>query len=187
MIEYLKITAAETPYLVREPDEITITHEQEVNLIRNKANADGELLLIAVIDGEHAGNCSLMNIAPCRRYRHRCGIAAALYQKYCGCGIGKQMMETVLEAAKKAGYEQAELEVVSGNRNAIALYRKLGSRKIRHIPGQYEISGRYICKYRLDDEEVISCPSPVSRQKRSRNSVLCSFFHTPKPKRACRK
>lgn len=29
LVEYLKVTSAETPYLIREPDEITITKENE--------------------------------------------------------------------------------------------------------------------------------------------------------------
>ena len=35
-------------------------------------------------------------------------------------------MQTVLDAAKELGYEQAELEVVSDNTGAVELYRKLG-------------------------------------------------------------
>ena len=126
LIDYLKATAKETPYLIREPEEITITLEQEKAFIENKINAERELLLIAEIDGKHIGNCSLMEIAPYRRYAHRCGIAIALYQAYCGCGIGTAMLQAVLDSAKYIGYEQAELEVISDNRTAINLYRKLG-------------------------------------------------------------
>ena len=61
-----------------------------------------------------------------RRYAHRCEVAIALYQKYCGTGIGKLMLERILTIAKKAGYEQAELEVIATNEYAINLYRKLG-------------------------------------------------------------
>ena len=32
------------------------------------------------------------------------------------------MLETILRTAKEAGYEQAELEVIADNKNAIALY-----------------------------------------------------------------
>ena len=34
LIKYLKTTSAETPYLIREPDEITITEEKEKQFIR---------------------------------------------------------------------------------------------------------------------------------------------------------
>ena len=134
LIDYLRITTAETPYLIREPEEVTITLEQEKCFIQRAKDEERELLLIAEIDGKHIGNCSLMNIAPYKRYGHRCGLAIALYQEYCGCGIGKVMMQTVLDVAKNIGYEQAELEVISDNQKAIALYRNLGFEKYGTFP-----------------------------------------------------
>ena len=41
-------------------------------------------------------------------------------------GLGRQMLSLLLEQAKKCGYEQAELEVSAGNKNAIALYESMG-------------------------------------------------------------
>ena len=54
--------------------------------------------------------------------------------EFCGYGIGKIMMETVLKAAKEIGFEQAELEVISDNQNAITLYEKLGFQKYGTFP-----------------------------------------------------
>lgn len=134
LIEYLKVTSAETPYLIREPEEITLTREQEVDFINNSNNSEKSVMLIATIDGKHIGNCSLQSMGNFKRYAHRCDIAIALYQEYCGCGIGKQMLETVLKIAKEIGYEQAELEVISSNKPAIALYEKLGFKKYGTFP-----------------------------------------------------
>lgn len=61
-------------------------------------------------------------------------MAIALYQEFCGYGIGKIMMETVLKEAKEIGFEQAELEVISDNQNAITLYEKLGFQKYGTFP-----------------------------------------------------
>lgn len=126
LIKYMKTTTAETPFLIREPDEFCLTLEQEETFINGCINNERELMLIATIDGEHIGNCSLMSVGTYRRYCHRCEVAIALYQKYCGIGIGKAMLETVLSAAKELGYEQAELEVIHDNDNAIKLYKKFG-------------------------------------------------------------
>ena len=122
LIHYLKMTTAETPYLIREPDEVTLSVEYEEAFIQNMVESERELMLIATVDGKHVGNCSLMSIGSFKRYRHRCEIAIALYQEYCGRGIGRIMMETVMKAAKELGYEQAELEVIADNKGAIALY-----------------------------------------------------------------
>lgn len=134
LIQYLKVTSGETPFLIREPDEITITMESEVAFIQNKIDSERELMLLAFVDGKHVGNCSLMSLAPYKRYQHRCDVAIALYQEYCGCGIGKAMLETVLDIATNLGYEQAELEVVADNQKAIALYESLGFVKYGTFP-----------------------------------------------------
>ena len=145
LIRYLKATTTETPYLIREPDEVTITPEQEAAFISNCLNSDRSLMLIATLDGKHIGNCSLNPIGSYRRYAHRCEVAIALYQRFCGCGIGSIMLETVLKAAKELGYEQAELEVVSDNCNAIALYEKLGFQKYGTFPDNMKYAdGHYV-------------------------------------------
>lgn len=126
LVTYLKTTAGETPFLIREPEEIRITPERERAFIQSKIDAEREIGLIARVDGRHAGNCSLMSLGPFSRYAHRCSIAIALYQEFCGLGLGEAMIDTILTAAKDCGYEQAELEVVSTNERAKHLYEKMG-------------------------------------------------------------
>lgn len=148
LIDYLKITTGETPFLIREPEEVTITLEQETRFIESKIEAERELMLVATIDGKHIGNCSLMSLAPYKRYAHRCDVAIALYQEYCGCGIGKAMMQTVLDVAKNLGYEQAELEVIADNKNAIAMYESLGFKKYGTFPNNMKYAdGTYADAY----------------------------------------
>lgn len=148
LINFLKITTAETPYLIREPDEVRLSPEQEQNFIRQMLEADRELLLVATMDGKHIGNCSLRGIGGYQRYRHRCDVAIALYQEYCKRGIGRMMLEAVLETAKELGYEQAELEVIADNKNAIALYEKLGFKQYGHFPDNMKYkNGTYADAY----------------------------------------
>lgn len=144
LIRYMRETTAETPYLIREPDEFALTAEQEEAFLKKQKENPRALMLLAFLDGEHIGNCSLSEIGSYRRYAHRCEVAIALYQKYCGVGIGAKMMTAVLAEAKRAGYEQAELEVVAANRSAVALYHKLGftvcgtlPRNIKYRDGSY--------------------------------------------------
>ncbi|MBO7422348.1 MAG: GNAT family N-acetyltransferase [Oscillospiraceae bacterium] len=126
LIQYLRVVSGETPFLVREPEEILFTTEQEQEFLREKKESAKELMLIAVANGKHIGKCSIMQLGTNRRYAHRCQIGIALYQEYCNRGIGRKMMEAVLQKAKEAGYEQAELEVIAGNERAISLYKQLG-------------------------------------------------------------
>ena len=148
LIKYLKVTSVETPYLIREPDEISLTMEDEGKFIQTKIDDDKELMLLAFVNGKHVGNCSLMKLASYKRYSHRCDVAIALYKEYCGCGIGKAMLQTVLDVAKEVGFEQAELEVMAENEKAIALYEKLGFMKYGTFPNNMKYAdGKYMDAY----------------------------------------
>ena len=134
LLEYLKVTNTESKYLICEPDEITMTLDDEKAFITRKLESDRELLLLAFEGGKHIGNCSLMSVGTSTRHKHRCTIAIALYKDYCGRGIGRLMLENVLGEAKKLGYGQAELEVVTENEGAIALYEAVGFVKCGLLP-----------------------------------------------------
>lgn len=134
LMAYLKETSQETPFLIREPEEINISLQQERNFLKEKEKDPRELLLLAIEDGNHMGSCAISSLGTFARYAHRCSISIALYQKYCGRGIGRKMMEAALEAAKGMGYEQAELEVAASNYLAIALYKSLGFSKYGVFP-----------------------------------------------------
>ena len=134
LIQYLRVVSAETPFLVREPEEITLTVEQEREFLRGKKESERELMLIAIANGKHIGNCSVMQLGTNRRYAHRCQIGIALYQEFCSRGIGRKMIEVALERAKEAGYEQAELEVIAGNERAISMYKQLGFEEFGVFP-----------------------------------------------------
>lgn len=125
-IDYMKITAAETPYLLREPEEFSLTPEQEETFIENALAASGRLMLSAFVDGRLAGSAAMNPVSPFMRYKHRCTLAISLYQEFTGLGLGRAMLEAILEVAKSYGYEQAELTTVSTNASAKALYSKLG-------------------------------------------------------------
>lgn len=134
LLQYLKTTAGETAFLTREPEEVTMTLEKEKAFIKKVEDGERELMLLAFVDGQHAGNCSLTPAGSFLRYRHRCVVTIALYQEFWGLGLGRQMLELVLKEAKNRGFEQAELEVADGNDRAIALYESLGFRRFGTLP-----------------------------------------------------
>ena len=58
------------------------------------------------------------------------------------------MLQIVLDVAKSVGYEQAELEVIAGNKDAIAMYKKLGFEKFGTFPDNLKhADGSYIDAY----------------------------------------
>ena len=126
LIEYLKITAAETPYLTQYPEEISYTPEAEQEVLEKKLEAERGIMIVAEVDGKIIGNSSFGPVSEKIRSRHRCSLGIALFKAYRGLGIGSALFEQLLYEAEKCGYEQAELEVVSTNKRGIALYRKMG-------------------------------------------------------------
>ncbi|MBR6536533.1 MAG: GNAT family N-acetyltransferase [Lachnospiraceae bacterium] len=125
LISSLKTLCGETPFLAKEPEEITLTVEEEIEFIRTQNESEGNLFLIGFCDGVYVGNCSFMGMSLCRN-KHRVSMGIALLQKYTGCGIGIKMIETLVAVAKEKGIEQMELEVVTRNERAIGLYQKMG-------------------------------------------------------------
>lgn len=125
LLSYFKTVCGETRFLIKEPEEVTLTLEDERQFIRRQNESDNNLMLLGFLDGEYVGNCSLGGNAS-SRHRHRATVGIALYQKFTGLGIGRIMLEQLIEAATEMGLEQLELEVVADNERAIALYKKIG-------------------------------------------------------------
>lgn len=141
MINYLKLTAAETPFLLRNPDEVTYTVEGEKEILAKLLEDDGAFMMLALVDGRVAGNCSITAVGARRKIKHRCSLAIALLKEFWGLGIGTAMMEYMTELAGKMGYEQIELGVIDGNERAKALYEKSG----------FVETGRYKNAMKYDD------------------------------------
>nr|WP_294466165.1 GNAT family protein [uncultured Sellimonas sp.] len=125
LLDYMKKTSEETRFLVREPEEFTMTEEQEAEFIKHINDSETDLMLLAFLDGVFIGNSSFSGMNR-MRYRHRASMGIALYQKYTGMGIGRAMIEKLLEIARETGYEQMELEVVADNKRAVHLYESIG-------------------------------------------------------------
>lgn len=126
MIEYLRIVSLETPFLLRNEDEVTCTVETEGQFLEYKRNDPREIMMVAEVEGIIAGNCGIISRGNLRRVYHRCDFAIALKEYYWGIGIGSAMMEYAFYLAKKMGYEQVELEVADGNDRAKSLYERFG-------------------------------------------------------------
>ena len=126
MIAYMKITAGETEWLLRYPDEVNFTLEGEQDILGKILDDPGHVMMAAIVDGKVAGNASISGIGNKRKILHRCSLAIALYQEYWNLGIGRAMIEYMTQLAKEIGFKQMDLEVVAENTQAQALYRKCG-------------------------------------------------------------
>ncbi|MCD7820412.1 MAG: GNAT family N-acetyltransferase [Lachnospiraceae bacterium] len=147
-IRYMNVTTGETPYLIRELGEFRMSVEEEKSFIQRNLEDSRSLMMVGMLDHEHVGNCSIAPIGSYRRHAHRCDVGIALYQKYCGLGIGRKMLCEALMLAKEMGYEQAELEVIATNERAIKLYEEMGFKKYGTFPDSMKYKdGTYVDAY----------------------------------------
>ena len=150
MIEYLRIVSSQTPFLLRNEDEVTYTVEAEEQLLENKRNTPREIMMVAEVEGIIAGNCGIVSNGNLRRVYHRCGFAIALKEEYWSMGIGSAMMEYAFYLAKEMRYEQVELEVVDGNNRAKNLYERFGFRETgRNFRALKYDDGSYRDEYKM--------------------------------------
>ena len=126
MIEYMKQTAKETRFVLRTPEEVTYTLEQEREILEHLLEDNGSVMMLAEVDGQVAGNCSISGMGYKSRVRHRCSMAIALKKDYWNLGIGTAMITYLTELAKEIGFEQMELDVVADNERGRKLYEKCG-------------------------------------------------------------
>lgn len=133
MLEYLRQTAAETHFLLREPEDVTMTVAQEEAFLRNGLESDSQYLILCYVDGKLAGNCQIVRGAK-RKNCHRGSIGIALVKEFWGLGIGTAMFREMIAIAKSWSLLQLELEVVEGNDRAMSLYRKMGFETVGFTP-----------------------------------------------------
>lgn len=133
LLHYMKITSGETPYLLRTPEECTMTLQQEQDFIANALTQDYDVMILCFVDGALAGNCRIVRHNK-RKNMHRADVMIALYQKYWNLGIGTAMFREMIDIAKGWGLSQIELEVIEGNDRAIALYEKMGFETVAATP-----------------------------------------------------
>lgn len=134
MLDYLKVTASETCFLLRYPDEVTFTLKCEREMLERFYEDEKVIMMSAFVNGELAGNCSVNPLGPMRRLTHRGSVAIALKKDYWGRGIATSMLEYLFALSKVAGYERLELGVIEGNAQAKHLYEKVGFVEIGRVP-----------------------------------------------------
>lgn len=146
-LEFMKMTAAETPFLLRSPEECTLTvAEEEKFLSRFPADSNAAMIL-CFVDGVLAGNCQIVRKNKIKT-RHRASIGIALKREFWGLGIGTALFREMIAIAENWGLMQIELEVIEGNDRAIALYHKMGFETVSCVPDAILMpEGSYVKEY----------------------------------------
>ncbi|MEM1330456.1 MAG: GNAT family protein [Planctomycetota bacterium] len=127
VLEYLAEEAVSSPHAVTQPDEVETDPEKEREWIRSRAEAAGELALGAFDEhGTCIGTLTFTTYRQ-RRVRHRGQFGIGVRKAWRSQGIGRAMIESMLDWARDHEYiEVVSLGVFHTNKRAIELYRSLG-------------------------------------------------------------
>lgn len=139
MVKFLRISNEETYFMLRYPEEITLTEDEERAILKNWQEQPNKLLLLALIDDEIAGSCGITPIAEHLKTKHRGSFGISVKQKYWGLGIGSLLVREILSFAKRNGIEQVELGVYSDNLRAQRLYERFGFIEWGRLPNAYKL------------------------------------------------
>ncbi len=125
-----------------EPDEFTVTEEQQARRIAEMSQSETGAMFICEIDNELVG-VVFGNRDVARRTRHSLYVVIGVLQAWVGRGVGRSLLQALEGWARSRGIHRLELTVDVDNRRAIALYENCGferegvKRHSRRIEGRY--------------------------------------------------
>ena len=135
--ETMRRTHSETDYLLSYPDEQGTDEEREARLLEEAERCGNQVELVAIVDGRIVGSAGVEAVGSRRKVAHRARFGISVLQEYWGMGIGRVLMESCIDCARRAGYAQLELDVVADNERAMSLYRRAGFEECGRNPRGY--------------------------------------------------
>ncbi len=122
--------------------------EEELQSLPGDYAAPRGILLLALVDGDAAGCCALRPLDTVD-YPNACEMKRLYVRKaFRGFGLGRQLAEAILDAARLAGYASVLLDTLDDMEAARALYEELG---FEEVPPYYHspIAGAHYLKANL--------------------------------------
>jgi len=144
LLDHLSKVFVESEYLVSSSNDPLPTLEQEVSFIRNVNHPDA-LCLIA----EHAGAVVASgNVQRLKQAKvsHRATLGIAIVNAFRGMGLGKFMMDAMIEFCQRhEAIQQIELGVFHRNEPAIKLYERFGFTQVGLLPNAMRNMDGTVC------------------------------------------
>jgi len=138
LLDNINSVGAEDVYLLVEQGPSDL--EAERAFIRGFDGKEGALF-VAVTDGRVVGQADARRGA-FPKNGHTATLGIAIRDKWRGVGLGRLLMETILDWMRDRGIEKACLEVFHTNERAIALYRSMGFEEEGRRRGQFRVKGK---------------------------------------------
>jgi RimJ/RimL family protein N-acetyltransferase len=108
-----------------EPEEWTVTAEQQIEQFTSAINGNGDLYLIAEVNGERIGKINLKR-GTRKAFRRSATLGMSVKASWRGQGVGRLLLERAVRWAEGADIRRIELYVFPSNVSAIHLYGSIG-------------------------------------------------------------
>ena len=143
ILQYLDQIGKESDNLTFGEEGIGYTLEDEEKLIQSYDENLNSTMFIA-LDSNQVVSVGNLSASKRERTKHVSVLGISVLKSHWNMGIGKQMMNTLIEFAKQAPDTKAiHLEVRSDNLVAIHLYESVGFKKNSTIPEMMHIQDNY--------------------------------------------
>lgn len=142
LVAFFRTLYSETNYMLFEPDEFTVTEEQQARRLEEMARSESGVMFVCETGGELIG-VVFGNRGIARRTRHSLYVVIGVLQAWNGQGVGRALLDALEAWARSKELHRLELTVDVTNQRAIALYEKCGferegvKRHSRRIDGKY--------------------------------------------------
>lgn len=144
MIEYVHIVSGESKNIGFGPGEFNITPEQEREIVTRYLETDNMIFLLGFI-GEELVAMANFSSSQRPRLRHTGELGMSVKKKYWRHGIGQAMLQALIDWAKGTGIiRKMNLRVTTYNTAGIALYEKMGFKRVGVITRDMMIDGEFV-------------------------------------------
>jgi L-amino acid N-acyltransferase YncA len=101
-------------------------------------------VIVAEVDGQVVGWGSLNAFNPRKAYDHAADFSVYVERAWRGKGVGRRLLERLVELARQIGYHKMVLSAFPFNTAGIALYERLGFRTVGIYKEQGLLDGKWV-------------------------------------------
>ena len=143
ILDFLTEVNKETKFLSREPHEVNMTLDEEMQYLDRVTKSEHDCMLVVFDENSVIGTIGFHG-SGLSRIKHRVSVGMSVLSEFRNLGLGSFMMECMIQKAKEYGKTKIELEVRIDNFNAIRLYEKFGFRNEGIRRNGFRVDGQYI-------------------------------------------
>lgn len=153
LTDYINTLSKEETFILFQGEQLTIDYEKKyLQSVIEKINKKQKIVLMVFIGDKLVAESSIEMKDKAEGHIGRFGIAVA--KEYRGLGIGKLLMTTIFNEAKKnlPDLKMIVLGCFSSNHNALKMYEKFGFIKYGTLPKGIKHKGQYVdnvCMYKF--------------------------------------